>query len=79
MTKSLLDLGNRDCRFPMWPNGDKPDGDAQFCGCRTDLGQSYCPEHRAVALVAVPGPVNLKKAKPFFQNTKGMRKGRANG
>ena len=31
------------CQFPLWPNGEKPDG--TYCGEPVKSGSSYCPDH----------------------------------
>jgi GcrA cell cycle regulator len=40
--KSLINLGPRDCR---WPVGEPQDADFFFCGAASDDGCSYCPSH----------------------------------
>ncbi len=52
---SLLDLRNRQCR---WPLGDMIEPATRFCGGDTLVGASYCPTHRAMAYSGFPRAVH---------------------
>lgn len=43
--KTILDLGFRECRWPICATG----GEHQFCAEMTELGDVYCPEHTRLA------------------------------
>jgi len=46
----LQDLGANACR---WPLGDPREKNFGFCGCKTEAGEVYCAEHRALAFQVV--------------------------
>lgn len=48
-TVALIDLGARECR---WPIGDPRDENFGFCGCPALAGLPYCLEHSKVAYQA---------------------------
>lgn len=51
MTITMLELTNETCR---WPLGDVGKPGFGFCGCQVQHGESYCPEHVAVAYAYTP-------------------------
>ena len=42
----LSELTERMCR---WPMGDPEDEDFGYCGCKSEVGMSYCEEHMQLA------------------------------
>lgn len=53
--KTLLELGRRDCRWPLSKTFDEATADTLFCGQRVALREgeptSWCSHHRSIALV----------------------------
>jgi hypothetical protein len=43
----------RGCRYPMWPNTERPPQPAIFCSEPVQLGSSYCPAHHALCHVGL--------------------------
>lgn len=58
---SLMDLGLRSCRAPLWRLHPESLDELVFCGLRTEEGESYCPQHREVCLVAPTRPVQAAR------------------
>lgn len=40
--KTLMDLGESDCRYPL---GDRKEPAFRYCGRKIKPGSSYCPKH----------------------------------
>lgn len=53
----LSQLTERMCR---WPIGDPNDADFGFCGCKTEVGLSYCTEHTQIAYQTTSRARNFK-------------------
>jgi len=58
-TVPLVDIGARDCR---WPIGDPQDENFGFCGCPALPGLPYCMEHAQVAYQAATRNRIMKSA-----------------
>jgi hypothetical protein len=47
--RTLLDLRNNECRWPVTPPASEIPGFYLFCGAPTVAGESYCRRHKAIA------------------------------
>lgn len=70
------------CRFPMWPDGERPtrrallDGTA-YCGAPAKPGSSYCEEHHAKCWWKPPADYLPAAANVFGAGARnGKRRGR---
>lgn len=44
-TRSILTVGTRECRFPLWGADDTVTKDSPLCGAPTQSGRPYCNHH----------------------------------